>query len=67
MFSLLRRKPALTQAERYAQATQLQLTWWRFKRHKLALISLYLRNVRSPGATETVAPADDPANTPNVT
>ena len=26
--------------ERFAQATQLQLTWWRFRRHKLALVSL---------------------------
>ncbi len=26
--------------DRMAQATQLQLTWWRFCRHKLALISL---------------------------
>jgi peptide/nickel transport system permease protein len=34
------RKPALTRAERYAVATQLQLTWWRFRRHKLAMISL---------------------------
>lgn len=25
---------------RYAQATQLQLTWWRFRKHKLALVSL---------------------------
>jgi len=25
---------------RFAQATQLQLTWWRFRRHKLAVISL---------------------------
>ncbi len=25
---------------RYAQATQLQLTWWRFRKHKLALISM---------------------------
>ncbi len=25
---------------RYAQATQLQLTWWRFRKHKLAVISL---------------------------
>lgn len=25
---------------RYAQATQLQLTWWRFRRHRLALVSL---------------------------
>jgi peptide/nickel transport system permease protein len=25
---------------RYAQATQLQLTWWRFRRHKLALVSM---------------------------
>jgi peptide/nickel transport system permease protein len=40
MFGLFRRKPALSQAERFAQATQLQLTWWRFKRHRLAMISL---------------------------
>lgn len=26
--------------DRYAQATQLQLTWWRFKRHRLAVVSL---------------------------
>ena len=26
--------------ERLAQATQLQLTWWRFRRHKLAVASL---------------------------
>ena len=26
--------------DRYAQATQLQLTWWRFRKHKLALISM---------------------------
>jgi peptide/nickel transport system permease protein len=25
---------------RFAQATQLQLTWWRFRRHKLAMVSL---------------------------
>ncbi|WP_424813381.1 ABC transporter permease [Roseococcus sp. YIM B11640] len=25
---------------RYAQATQLQLTWWRFRKHKLALASM---------------------------
>ena len=30
------------QVDRLAQATQLQLTWWRFKRHKLALISLFV-------------------------
>jgi peptide/nickel transport system permease protein len=28
--------------ERLAQAGQLALTWWRFKRHKLALISLFV-------------------------
>ena len=28
--------------DRFAEAGQLKLTWWRFKRHKLALISLYL-------------------------
>ncbi|WP_043361296.1 ABC transporter permease [Belnapia sp. F-4-1] len=27
---------------RFAQATQLQLTWWRFRRHKLALVSLII-------------------------
>ena len=26
--------------DRFAQATQLQLTWWRFRRHKLAVISM---------------------------
>jgi peptide/nickel transport system permease protein len=26
--------------DRLAQATQLQLTWWRFRRHRLAVISL---------------------------
>jgi peptide/nickel transport system permease protein len=31
---------ATTTEERFAQATQLQLTWWRFRRHKLALASL---------------------------
>jgi peptide/nickel transport system permease protein len=40
MFGFLRGGPRLSQAERYAQATQLQLTWWRLKRHKLAMISL---------------------------
>ena len=34
-----RRRPRLNTAERYAVATQMQLTWWRFKRHKLAMIS----------------------------
>ena len=28
--------------ERLAQAGQLQLTWWRFKRHKLAVVSLFI-------------------------
>lgn len=28
--------------DRFAEASQLQLTWWRFKRHKLALISLFI-------------------------
>jgi len=33
--------PANPAAEdRYAQATQLQLTWWRFRRHRLAVISM---------------------------
>src|SRR4051812_27903637 len=27
-------------SERYAQATQLQLTWWRFRKHRLAVASL---------------------------
>lgn len=28
--------------DRFAEATQLQLTWWRFKRHKLAVVSLFV-------------------------
>jgi peptide/nickel transport system permease protein len=31
---------ATSTEERFAQATQLQLTWWRFRRHKLAVASL---------------------------
>ena len=27
---------------RFAEATQLQLTWWRFRRHKLAVASLFV-------------------------
>jgi peptide/nickel transport system permease protein len=42
MFGLFRRRPALSRAERFAQATQLQLTWWRFKRHRLAMASLVM-------------------------
>jgi peptide/nickel transport system permease protein len=38
-FLLGRRGPRPDAAERYAVATQLQLTWWRFKRHKPAMIS----------------------------
>jgi len=38
-FLLGRRGPRPNAAERYAVATQMQLTWWRFKRHKLAMIS----------------------------
>lgn len=37
-----RRRAALTAAERYATATQLRLTWWRFRRHRLAMVSLVL-------------------------
>ena len=29
-------------SEKYAVATQFQLTWWRFRRHKLAMISMVL-------------------------
>jgi len=36
----MRRRRAASAAERYATATQLQLTWWRFRRHRLAMISL---------------------------
>jgi len=32
----------LTTDDRLAQATQLQLTWWRFRRHRLAVISLFV-------------------------
>ena len=35
-----RPRAAPSSAERYATATQLQLTWWRFRRHRLAMISL---------------------------
>lgn len=28
--------------DRFAEASQLKLTWWRFKKHKLALVSLFL-------------------------
>ncbi|MBN8892286.1 MAG: peptide ABC transporter permease [Acetobacteraceae bacterium SCN 69-10] len=31
---------APSDSERYAVATQWQLTWWRFRRHKLAMVSL---------------------------
>jgi len=31
-----------TADDRFGQATQLQLTWWRFRRHKLAVISLFV-------------------------
>ena len=36
--ALGRRRVKPDAAERYAVATQLQLTWWRFKRHKLAMV-----------------------------
>ena len=39
-FPFMRRRRAASAAERYATATQLQLTWWRFRRHRLAMISL---------------------------
>jgi peptide/nickel transport system permease protein len=43
MWVLGRRAQDGSQAEdRLAVATQAQLTWWRFKKHKLALISLFL-------------------------
>jgi peptide/nickel transport system permease protein len=35
-----RRRRDVSAAERYATATQLQLTWWRFRRHRLAMVSL---------------------------
>ena len=31
---------SLTTDDRLSQASQLQLTWWRFRRHRLAVISL---------------------------
>jgi peptide/nickel transport system permease protein len=31
---------SLTTEDRLAQASQLQLTWWRFRRHRLAVVSL---------------------------
>lgn len=42
MFGIFRRKPDVNEAERHATATQLQLTWWRFRRHKLAMVSLVI-------------------------
>jgi peptide/nickel transport system permease protein len=33
---------SLTTEDRWAQATQLQLTWWRFRRHRLAVVSLFV-------------------------
>jgi peptide/nickel transport system permease protein len=39
VFSWFRQKPAQDKAEQFAQATQLQLTWWRFRRHKMAMAS----------------------------
>lgn len=30
------------ESDRYALASQLQLTWWRFRRHKLAMISVVI-------------------------
>ena len=32
----------ITSDDRFAQATQLQLTWWRFRRHRLAVVSLVI-------------------------
>jgi len=32
----------LSNDDRLAQATQLQLTWWRFRRHRLAVVSLVI-------------------------
>ena len=34
--------PAPAAVDRFAQATQFQLTWWRFRKHKLALASLVI-------------------------
>jgi peptide/nickel transport system permease protein len=31
-----------TAEDRFAQASQLRLTWWRFRRHKLAVASLFI-------------------------
>ncbi len=33
---------ATVNAERYAMATQRQLIWWRFRKHKLAMASLFI-------------------------
>jgi peptide/nickel transport system permease protein len=33
---------SLATDDRLAQATQLQLTWWRFRRHRLAVVSLFV-------------------------
>ena len=42
MWGLFRRAPRLDEAERHATATQRQLIWWRFRRHKLAMVSMVI-------------------------
>ena len=43
--------------DRWAEATQLRLTWWRFRRHRLAVVSLFIIPYQSlkgvTGAGET--------------
>ncbi len=40
-FEIYRELPLTPQQERFYTASQWQLVWWRFKRHKLALVSLW--------------------------
>ena len=39
LFGRASRTDSASAEERFAVASQLQLTWWRFRRHKLALAS----------------------------
>ena len=42
MWPFSSRAPRVSEAERHAVASQRQLIWWRFRRHKLAMISMVI-------------------------
>jgi peptide/nickel transport system permease protein len=61
-------EPPLTPAqERYYTATQWQLIWWRFKRHRLALVSMWFLAILygSLLVTEILAPYGRDSRDPN--